>query len=371
LIPFANLARQNEGLRTEIEPLLGRILTSGEFILGRCVARFEEEFAAYCGGRFGIGVNSGTSALHLALLAAGVGPGDEVITTPFTFMATVAAIVYTGASPVLVDITPDTFTLAPTRLEAAITPRTRAILPVHLYGHPADMDPIVEIARRHGLAVIEDASQAHGSEYKGRRVGNLGDAACFSFYPGKNLGACGEGGMVVTSDPEWARRLQALRNWGEAAPDHRPVPGYNYRMDAIQGAVLGVKLRYLDEWNTARNVLAARYCEATSCGALQAPVTQPWARHVFHIFALRVADRARVQAEFQSRGIETRVHYPVPIHLMDRFRGLGYGPGDFPCAEQAAREVMSIPVHPELDATESAAVVEALDAISASRSFCL
>jgi dTDP-4-amino-4,6-dideoxygalactose transaminase len=366
MIRFANLARQHERLRHEIEPLLDRILVSGEFILGESVRRFEEAFAAYCGAAFGIGVNSGTSALHLALLAAGVGPGDEVITTPLTFLATVSAIVYTGARPILVDITPDTFTLDPACIEAAITPRTRAILPVHLYGHPADMDPILDIARRHGLVVIEDASQAHGAEYKGRRAGSLGDAGCFSFYPSKNLGACGEGGIVVTSNPEWARRVRCLRDWGEAPPGQRALPGYNCRMDAFQGAVLGVKLSYLDQWNTARNHLAAQYCAAISCGALQAPVTEPWARHVFHIFAVRASNRDRAQSEFQQRGIETRVHYPVPLHLMNRFRDLGYAPGDFPYAEQASREVLSIPVYPELDTAESTAVIEALRAISAS-----
>ncbi len=358
VISFVNLARQHERLRHEIEPALHHVLASGEFVLGRPVAQFEESFAAYCGSSFGVGVKSGTAALRLALLAAGVGPGDEVITTAFTFVATAAAIVDAGAKPVLVDIRPDSLTIDPEHIAGAITTRTRAIVPVHLYGHPADMDPIIEIARTHGLAVIEDAAQAHGAEYKGRRAGSLGDAACFSFYPTKNLGACGEAGIIVTRREEWAQRAKGLRNWSDTAHSG------NYRMDALQGAVLGLKLRHLDDWNQTRRSLADRYRSAICGSELLAPSTQPWASPVYHIFAVRTPQRDAAIAKFRARGIETRIHYPAPIHLMDRFRELGYPEGRFPQAEKAAREVLSIPIYPELTEGEVEIITEALREIS-------
>jgi dTDP-4-amino-4,6-dideoxygalactose transaminase len=293
-----------------------------------------------------------------------VGPGDEVITTAFTFVATVAAIGYTGARPVLVDISPGSFTIDPGRIEAAITPRTRAIVPVHLYGQPADMDPILDIARRHRLAVIEDACQAHGAEYRGRRVGSLGDAGCFSFYPSKNLGACGEGGMLVTSNPEVAQQVRLLRDWGQSGSYQHVVQGFNYRMEGIQGAVLGVKLRYLEQWNTARRANAARY-DATILGpALQATPAMTYGRHVYHIYAVRANRRAEAQQAFLERGIETRVHYPTPIHLLEAWRHLGLHAGDLPEAERAADEVLSIPVHPELSPEQVNDVIQALQAIS-------
>jgi dTDP-4-amino-4,6-dideoxygalactose transaminase len=303
-------------------------------------------------------VNSGTSALRLALLAAGIGPGDEVITTAFTFIATAAAIVDTGARPVLVDIGADSLTIDPEHIAGAITNRTRAIVPVHLYGHPADMDPILEIARTHGLAVIEDAAQAHGAEYKGRRAGSLGDAACFSFYPTKNLGACGEAGIMVTQREEWARRAKGLRNWSDTSRSS------NYRMGAFQGAVLGLKLSHLDAWNDARRSLADRYQASICASELQAPSIQPWARPVFHIFAVRTLHREAMIAAFRERGIETRIHYPAPIHLLGRFQDLGYPEGRFPEAEKAAREVLSIPIYPELTDAEVEVITEALHEIS-------
>ncbi len=364
MIPFVSLTKQHARLRPDLERVLASVLEEGDFILGRRVLEFEEAFAAYCGALFGVGTNSGTSALHVALLAAGIGPGDEVITTAFTFVATVAAIGYSGARPVLVDIAPDTFTMDPARIEAAITPRTRAILPVHLYGHPADMDPILEIARRHGLAVIEDAAQAHGAEYKGRRVGGLGDAGCFSFYPSKNLGACGEGGMLVTSHPQWAQTARSLRDWGQTGPYQYSMRGYNYRMEGMQGAVLGTKLRHLDDWNNARRAHARCYTASISGEALRAPEVAPWASHVFHIYAVRARHRAAVQDEFHRRGIQTRVHYPQPIHLADAWRDLDYRTGSFPHAERAAREVLSIPVYPELDAHQVQAIATALREVS-------
>ena len=364
MIRFADLVTQHARLRPELDAAIAGVLDSGAFVQGSTVASFEEAFAAYCGADLACGVNSGTSALHLALLAAGIGPRDEVITTAFTFVGTVAAISYTGATPVLVDIDPGTFTIDPARIEAAITPRTRAIVPVHLYGQAADMHPILEIAGRHGLRVIEDACQAHGAEYRGCRVGSLGDAGCFSFYPSKNLGGCGEAGMVVTSDPDIGRQVALLRNWGQAGQYDHVLRGFNYRMDALQGAVLGVKLPYLDGWNAARRANAARYDAAIRGPALRAPVVGPGNGHAYHIYAVRAAARADVQSALLQRGIETRIHYPLPVHMLTAWRSLGVPRGALPHAEHAAAEVLSIPVHPELSTDQVDRVCEALDKLS-------
>ncbi len=359
MIPFLDLKAQYNDIRAEVNLAIQGVLDSCQFTLGSEVEAFEQEFAAYCGASHGVGVNSGTSALHLALLAAGVGPGDEVITVPFTFVATVAAIRYTGAMPVFVDIDPHTFTLDPAAIEAAITPRTKAILPVHLYGHPADMDPILAIARRHGLVVIEDAAQAHGAEYKGRRVGSLGDLGCFSFYPGKNLGACGEGGMVVTDHPHYTKTLRMLRDWGAERKYHHTLLGYNFRMEGLQGAVLRVKLRYLEDWTEARRAAAVHYNQLFQGSGVQTPEAMPWARHVYHIYAVRSPDRARWQASLEAQGIQTGIHYPFPIHLLPAHADLGYAAGAFPHAERAALEVLSLPIYPELTAAQREAVVAA------------
>lgn len=367
MIPFADLVTQHARLRAELEPVIAEVMFGSEFVLGRHVTAFEEAFARYCGAKSGIGVSSGTSALHLALLAAGVGPGDEVITTTFTFIATVAAIGYTGARPVLVDVDPDTLLLDVGQVEAAITPRTRAIVPVHLYGHPADMDPILAIARRHGLVVIEDAAQAHGATYHGRPVGSLGDAGCFSFYPSKNLGAAGDAGIVVTSHPEWAARIRRLRDWGQSIPYRHVERGFNARLAGIQAAVLGVKLRHLDEWIGARQAHAARYDAAIDGSELQRLPVRPWVRHAYHIYAVRCRQRERLLAEFRRRGIDARVHYPEPVHLAPAWSDLGYRSGDFPHAERAAREVMSIPVHPELTAAQVETIASALQELGSLR----
>lgn len=359
MIPFLDLKAQYNTIRAEVNLAIQGVLDSCQFTLGSEVEAFEQEFAAYCGASHGVGVNTGTSALHLALLAAGVGPGDEVITVPFTFVATVAAIRYTGATPVFVDIDPHSFTLDPAALEAAITPRTKAILPVHLYGHPADMDPILAIARRHGLVVIEDAAQAHGAEYKGRRVGSLGDLGCFSFYPGKNLGACGEGGMVVTDHPHYTKTLRMLRDWGAERKYHHTLLGYNFRMEGLQGAVLRVKLRYLEDWTEARRDAAVHYNQLFQGSGVQTPEAMPWARHVYHIYAVRSPDRARWQASLEAQGIQTGIHYPFPIHLLPAHADLGYTAGAFPHAERAALEVLSLPIYPELTAAQREAVVAA------------
>ena len=348
MIPFVDLKAQYHSIKEEIDTAIARVLESSQFVLGDEVAAFEEEFADYCNTRYGIAVNSGTSALHLALLATGIGPGDEVITVPFTFVATVAAIRYTGAQPVFVDIEPRSYAMNVNQLEGAITERTKAILPVHLYGQPADMDPILEIARRNGLIVIEDAAQAHGAEYKGQRVGSIGELGCFSFYPGKNLGAYGEGGMVVTNIPEYARTICMLRDWGQERKYHHVLKGYNYRMEGIQGAILRVKLRHLEAWTEARRAHAVRYNELLAKCGVQTPEEMSYACHVYHIYAIRTSQREALQQTLHTQGIHTGIHYPIPVHLQKAHADLGYRSGDFPCSEQAASEVLSLPMFAEI-----------------------
>lgn len=348
MIPYVDLRSQYRAIKPEIDAAVLRVLDSTQFILGEEVVAFEREFAAYCGTTDAVGVNSGTSALHLALLAAGLGPGDEVITVPFTFVATVAAIEYAGATPVFVDIDPDTYTMAPAAIERAITPRTRAILPVHLYGHAADMDPILDIATRRGLTVIEDAAQAHGAEYHGRRCGSMGAMAAFSFYPGKNLGAYGEGGAVVTSDPALAKKIRVLRSWGEERRYEHTVKGFNYRMDGIQGAILRVKLRHLERWTEARRARAADYARAFAGTGIVTPVERPRCRHVYHVYAVRLAQREATRAALQAAEIQTGVHYPIPVHLQPAHADLGYAAGAFPVAEGVAAQVLSLPMFPEM-----------------------
>jgi dTDP-4-amino-4,6-dideoxygalactose transaminase len=348
VIPYADLRSQYRAIKSEIDDAVLRVLDSTQFILGEEVVAFEREFAAYCGTADAIGVNSGTSALHLALLAAGIGRGDEVITVPFTFVATAAAIEYAGATPVFVDIDPETFTMAPDGIERAITPRTKGIMPVHLYGHAADMDPILDVARRRGLVVIEDAAQAHGATYQGRRCGSIGTMAAFSFYPGKNLGAYGEGGAVVTSDQALAKKIRVMRSWGEERRYEHTVKGFNYRMDGIQGAILRVKLRHLEKWTDARRARAADYARAFAGTAVATPVERSGCRHVYHVYAVRLSQRDSTRAALQAAGIQTGVHYPIPIHLQPAHTDLGYRPGDFPVSEQAASQVLSLPMFPEL-----------------------
>jgi dTDP-4-amino-4,6-dideoxygalactose transaminase len=360
VIPILDLKAQYATIKDEIKVAIQGVLDSCQFTLGSEVLAFEKEFAAYCGAKDAIGVNSGTSALHLALLAAGVGPDDEVITVPFTFVATAAAIYYVGATPVYVDIDPNTFTMDPDKLDAAITTRTRAIIPVHLYGQPADMDPIVEIARKHGLIVIEDAAQAHGAEYKGRRVGSLGEMACFSFYPGKNLGAYGEAGIVTTDNPEYARRIRMLRDWGSEQKYHHALKGYNFRMEGIQGAVLRVKMRYIESWTNARRAVARRYDEAFAGTEIEAPRALTNGRHVYHVYAIRSPARAKWQHELNVKGVQTGIHYPFPVHLQPAYADPRWGRGDFPHSEKAAEEVLSLPMFPELKTTQQEEVVAAV-----------
>jgi dTDP-4-amino-4,6-dideoxygalactose transaminase/acetyltransferase-like isoleucine patch superfamily enzyme len=364
-VPLVDLKAQYRTIQDEVRTALDRVLESSAFVLGEEVAAFEREFAASCQAAEAVALNTGTSALHLALLAAGIGPGDEVITVPFTFVATAAAVIYAGARPVFVDIEPRSFTMDPAKIEAAITPRTRAIMPVHLYGQPADLDPILAIARRHGLVVIEDACQAHAAEYKGRRVGALGDLGAFSFYPGKNLGAYGEGGALVTNNPEYARTVRSLRDWGQDRKYHHVLKGFNYRMDGFQGAILRVKLRHLEAWTEARRTAAARYDDLLAGSGLRTPAPVSDSRHVYHVYAVRVDDREQVQQALNARGIHTGIHYPIPVHLQPAYADLGHKEGDFPESEAAAREVLSLPMYPELTPIQQDAVVAALRDLAA------
>lgn len=359
-VPYLDLKAQYRSIKPEIDAAVAGVLESCQFALGPEVAAFEQEFAAYCGTSECIALNSGTSALHLALLAAGVGSGDEVLTTPFTFVASVAAILYAGARPVMVDIDPRSFTLDPAAVEAAITPRSKVILPVHLYGQSADMEPISEIARRHKLIVIEDAAQAHGARYKDRPVGSIGDMACFSFYPGKNLGAYGEGGAVTTSNPDYARTIRMLRDWGQDRKYHHILCGYNYRMEGFQGAVLRVKLRHLEAWTETRRAIVRQYNSLLADCDLETPVEMPWARHVYHVYTVRSKNRDHLQATLAETGIQTGIHYPIPVHLQPAYADLGYGPGAFPRAESVAKEVLSLPLYPELSPQAVAQVAEAV-----------
>ncbi|MGO8506032.1 DegT/DnrJ/EryC1/StrS family aminotransferase [Rhizobium leguminosarum] len=362
MIPFLDIKAQYQSIKGEIDAAVLGVLASGQYVLGDEVAHFEREFADYCNVKHAIAVNTGTSALHLALLAAGVGAGDEVITVPFTFVATVSAICYTGARPVFVDVEPVTLTMDPAEVEAKITPRTKAIVPVHLYGQMADMDAIKAIAERHGIPVIEDACQAHGAQYKGHRAGSIGLSGCFSFYPGKNLGACGEGGMVVTNDDDQAKTMRMLRDWGQEQRYHHLLKGFNYRMDAIQGAILRVKLRYLEAWTEARRSHARRYSSLLAGSTdLTIPVEAADRRHVYHVYAIRSRDRDGLQRLLSAEGIPSGLHYPIPVHLQKAHADLGYQAGDFPVSEAAAREVLSLPIYPEMPVRHVDQVAAALE----------
>ena len=346
--------------KAEIDAAIFRVLDKGWYILGDEVRVFEAEFANYVGVEHGIGVGSGTEALHIALASCGIGPGDEVITVSHTAVATVAAIELAGATPVLVDIEPDYFTLDPGKLESAISPRTKAIIPVHLYGQPADLAPILEIARRHGVRVIEDCAQAHGAMYGGRRAGSWGDIACFSFYPTKNLGALGDGGMVVTNDSALAERARLLREYGWAERYVSHIPGLNSRLDEVQATVLRVKLRYLDADNVARARRAQDYDQALRGTRLVAPKRRTDATHVYHLYVVRCSERDELQTWLKARGVGALIHYPVPIHLQPAYQGRLRGGDNLPVTERAAREVLSLPMYPELSETELQMVVGAI-----------
>jgi len=362
MIPFLDIKAQYQSIKGEIDAAVLGVLASGQYVLGEEVLRFEQEFADYCNVKHAIAVNTGTSALHLALLAAGIGPGDEVITVPFTFVATVSAICYTGARPVFVDVEPVTLTMDPAEIEAKITPRTKAIIPVHIYGQMADMDAIKAIADHHCIPVIEDACQAHGAQYKGQRAGSIGVSGCFSFYPGKNLGACGEGGLVVTNNDDQAKTMRMLRDWGQEQRYHHLLKGFNYRMDAIQGAILRVKLRHLEAWTEARRAHARRYSSLLAGSPhLKIPVETADRRHVYHVYAIRSRDRDGLQRVLNADGVPSGLHYPIPVHLQKAHADLGYQAGDFPVSEAAAREVLSLPIYPEMPSQHIDQVAAALE----------
>jgi dTDP-4-amino-4,6-dideoxygalactose transaminase len=367
-VPFVDLKAQYESLASEVERAISAVLIRGDFVLGKEVAQFEEEFAAYCEAAYAVGVDSGTSALKLALRAFDIGAGDEVITAANTFVATALAISYTGARPVLVDVDPHTNTIDVSLLKSAITRRTRAIIPVHLYGHPADMDPILDIARKHDLVVIEDACQAHGARYDGKRVGSLGNAAAFSFYPAKNLGAYGDGGMVVTGDERVAQSVRLLRDYGQSEKYHHVLIGYNHRLDTLQAAVLSVKLKYLDEWNDARHRHAELYGRFLAHGPAVLPTEAEYGKSVFHLYVIRIQDRDRLRAFLHSKGIATGMHYPIPIHMQPAYRHLGHEKGSFPVTEERAEQQLSLPMYAELTPDSIEYVAKAIRDFAVNRS---
>jgi dTDP-4-amino-4,6-dideoxygalactose transaminase len=359
-VPFVDLKAQYHVLAEEVNQAISQVLENTSFILGEDVELFEQELAAYCGTEHCVGLDNGTSALELTLRAFGIGPGHEVITAANTFIATVSAIAFTGATPVLVDIDPRTYNLDVEAVERAITSRTKAILPVHLYGQPADMKPLLHLARLNNLALIEDACQAHGAYYRGQRVGSLGDAACFSFYPAKNLGAYGDGGAMVTNDAEIAAKVRMLRNYGQTRKYHHKFVAYNRRLDTLQAAVLRVKLRYLDQWNEDRARNAQRYDELLADLPVITPDVAAEISHVYHLYVIRVRNREALQAHLSERGIATGIHYPVPIHLQEAYLYLGYEQGDFPKTEECAKEILSLPMYAELTAEQCIYVADAI-----------
>ncbi len=357
-IPLVDLKIQYESIKPEIDIAIQRVIDNTAFIMGKEVAAFEEAFAAYCGARYAVGVSSGTGALFLTLLGYGIGPGDEVITTPFTFFATGEAISQVGARPVFVDVDPVTYNIDPNQIADAITPYTKAIMPVHLYGQPAEMDAINALAKKHDLVVIEDAAQAHGSTYNGQRPGTLGDAACFSFYPSKNLGCFGDGGAVVTNDERLAQRVRSLRDHGRSSKYEHAELGYGHRLDGIQAAILRAKLPHLDDWNEGRRQRAARYSELLADTVVITPQHLPQTTPVYHCYVIRTPQRDRVLQHLRDAGVGVGVHYPIPLHLQPAYRHLELEPGSFPVSETLAGEVLSLPIYAELSDEQQDYVVE-------------
>ncbi len=359
-VPLLDLHTQYARHREEIDAAMRRVVEKSAFILGEEVAQFEEAFAAYCGARHAIGVGSGTAALFLALKALDIGPGDEVITTPFTFFATASTIAHTGATPVFADIDPRTYNVDPAAVARAVTPRTRAIVAVHLYGQPADMDALRKVAQAHNLWLIEDAAQAHGAAYKGQRAGTLGDIACFSFYPTKNLGGFGDGGAVVTNHDALAERVRLLRNHGQDRKYHYVMLGYGERLDALQAAVLRAKLPHLDQWNKARREAARRYNALLADVDLVLPYEAPDTYHVYHCYTVRVPRRDEAVTYLREHGVGVAIHYPTPLHFQPAFAYLGLGEGAFPVAEQVSQEVLSLPLFPEITEEQQRYVADTL-----------
>lgn len=352
MIPLTNLRRHYQAIKPQVDAAIADVLSEGWFILGEKVKQFEEAFSRYCGARYAVGVGSGTEALHLALVAFGIGRGDEVITIANANVPTISAISFAGATPVFVDIDSITYTMDPAQVENRITERTKAILPVHLYGQCADMDPILEVARRHGLRVIEDCAQAHGAEYKRRKAGTMGDVGCFSFYPTKNLGAFGDAGMIITNHYDIVERLRLLRNYGLKEKYYCSAKGYNSRLDELQAAILLAKLPYLDSWNLRRRNIAQVYTKALDDTDVICPLEAPERKHVYHLYVIQVPNRDRLQSLFRERGIATRIHYPIPVHRQEAYSELGYLPEALPVTESIAACVVSLPIHPWLEDSE-------------------
>jgi dTDP-4-amino-4,6-dideoxygalactose transaminase len=361
-VPFIDLREQHRALQQELNEAIQPVFERADFALGQDVARFEEEFAAFCGTQFAVGVDSGLAALEMGLRAFGIGPGNEVIVPAHTFVATAAAVTFAGARLVLVDVEPETYNVDVAQIEAAITPRTKAILPVHLYGLPADMDAILDLADKHNLVVIEDACQAHGAFYKGRRTGSLGHAAAFSFYPTKNLGGCGDAGMLTTDDAQVAEQVRAMRNCGQREKYYHELPPFNHRMDTLQAALLRVKLGYLEAWVEARRRNAALYTELFAGSTVMTPVESPDATHVYHLYVIRSPERDALQAHLRQRGIGAAIHYPVPIHLQPFYAGDGFRQGQFPITERVCDEVLSLPMFPEMTEEQVEYVVAEVNA---------
>jgi len=357
-VPLVDLKRQYLSVKKEIDRAIQEVIDKSAFIMGENVEEFENEFAEFCGVEYGVGTSSGTTALHLALVVCGIKQGDEVITVPYTFIATTEAVSHTGAKVVFVDIEDRSYTMDPEKIEKVITERTKAIVPVHLFGQPADMDKIIEIAKKHNLIVIEDACQAHGAEYKGKKVGSLGDIACFSFYPGKNLGAYGDAGMVVTDNKELAEKVRLLRNHGRAEKYCHQVEGYNYRLDAIQAAILRVKLRHLEEWTEKRRINAKLYNEFLKGNKVKTPLEMEYAKHVYHLYVIKTEERQELYLKLRENGISAAIHYPFPLHLQEAYRYLGWKKGDFPISEACSEGLLSLPMFPELTEDEIKRIVD-------------
>ncbi len=360
-IQFVDLARQYQNLKPELDAAVQRAFGRGDYILGEDTREFEKEFAAFNGVPFCIGVGDGTDALHLALLALGVGRGDEVIVPTNTFIASVLAISQTGATPVLVDCDPEYYTMDVQGVEQALSPRTKAIMPVHLYGHPADMDPLLQIAKERRLFVVEDAAQAHGATYKGRMCGTMGNVGCFSFYPGKNLGAYGDGGAIITNDAKLAEKITLLRNYGQKVKYVHTMKGLNSRLDTVQAAILRVKLRHLAAWNQQRRQAAARYSGLLVGAGLQLPTVADYANPIWHLFVVQSRNRAGVQAALDAANVSHGIHYPTPVHLQEAYRDLGYRQGSFPVAEELASLILSLPMFPEITPEEQDRVAAAAE----------
>jgi dTDP-4-amino-4,6-dideoxygalactose transaminase len=361
-IPYLDLPAQIRGLRQQLDAAIARNLDLCSFCLGPDVVQFEKDFARFNGAEHGVAFNSGTSALHVALLLLNVGPGDEVVTTPYTFVATSWAISYVGAKPVYVDVDDATMNLDPKLVERAITPKTKAVMPVHLYGQPFDIDPILAICKKHKLPLVEDAAQAHAAKYKGKIIGTFGEISCFSFYPGKNLGACGEGGALIMNNPEFAKRARSLREHGSTVRYYHDEVGFNYRMEGIQGAVLGVKLPHLQKWTDERRRVAHRYHELLQDTPLQLPREAAFAESAYHLYVVRHPQRDKLKEHLEANGVGCALHYPLPLHLQKCYASLGHKNGDFPAAEKSARECLSLPIYPELTDGQIQRVAEVVKA---------